>query len=75
MGFYIVNNITNKKDYQNALNPIYLIEKLLDKIEESNSLILPDIDYMDDIQQIAIWDEIYFNIRFFRDRYIDEIEY
>ena len=75
MGFYIVNNIKNKKDYQNALNPIYLIEKLLDKIEKNNSLILPDIDYTDDIQQIAIWDEIYFNIRFFRDRYIDEIEY
>ena len=75
MGFYIVNNIKNKKDYQNALNPIYLIEKLLDKIEENNTLIFPDIDNMDDIQQISIWDEIYFNIRFFRDRYIDEIEY
>ena len=75
MWFDIVNNITNKKSQQNALNPIYLIKKLLNKIEKENSLFISDIENIDDIEQIAIWDEIYFDIRFFRSNYMDEIEY
>ena len=75
MWFDIVNNRSNKKQEQNALNPIYLIKKLLNKIEEENSLFISDIENIDDIQQIAIWDEIYFDIRFFRCNFMDEIEY
>ena len=75
MWFNIVNSKKNKKTTENALNPIHLIKKLLNKIEEHNSVIIPDIDDTNDIEQIAIWDEIYFNIRFFRDMYVDEIDY
>ena len=75
MWFDIVDNITNKKLEQNALNPIYLIKKLLNKIEEENSLFISDIENIDDIQQIVILDEIYFDIRFFRSSFMDEIEY
>ena len=75
MWFNIVNNIKHEKVKENGLNPIYLIKKILNKIEEKNSLIIEEIDNIDDIQQIAIWDEIYFEIRFFRDDYMDEIEY
>ena len=75
MWFNVVNSITNKKETENVLNPIYLIEKLLNKIEENNSVIIPDIANTDDIQQVAFLDEIYFNIRFFRDNFMDELEY
>ena len=75
MWFNVVNNITNKKETENVLNPIHLIEKVMNKILENNSVFIPDIANKDDVQQVSFLDEIYFNIRFFRDNYIEEIEY
>ena len=75
MWFNIVNTLNNNMNTENALNPSYLIEKCLNKIEEQNNVILSDFGDVDDINQIEIWDEIYFKIRFFRDDYIDELEY
>ena len=75
MWFEVVNNIKNKKHIENVLKPIYLIEKLLNKIEDNNSIIIPDIADLNDIEQIAFLDDIYFKLRFFREDIMDEIEY
>ena len=75
MWFDLVNSDKEEKICENALNPICKIEDILEKIKEKNSLILNDIDNWDYIYQVVILDDIYFNIRFFRDDYLDEIEY
>ena len=75
MWFDLVNSDKDEKICENALNPICKIEDILEKIKEKNSLILNDIDNWDYIYQVVILDEIYFNLRFFRDDYVDEIEY
>ena len=75
MWFDLVNSDKDEKICENALNPICKIEDILEKIKEKNSLILNDIDNWDYIYQVVILDEIYFNLRFFRDDYLDEIEY
>ena len=75
MWFDLVNNDKDEKICENALNPIFKIEEILEKIKNKNSLILDCIDKWDYIYQVCILDEIYFNIRFFRDEYLDEIEY
>ena len=75
MWFDIVNSDKDEKICENALNPICKIEDILEKIKEKNSLIFNDIDNWDYIYQVVILDEIYFNLRFFRDDYLDEIEY
>ena len=75
MWFDLVNNDKDEKICENALNPIFKIEEILEKIKNKNSLILDGIDKWDYIYQVCILDEIYFNIRFFRDDYLDEIEY
>ena len=75
MWFDLVNSDKDEKICENALNPICKIEDILEKIKEKNSLIFNDIDNWDYIYQVVILDEIYFNLRFFRDDYLDEIEY
>ena len=47
----------------------------MEKIEEKNSLIIPEFYDWDYIYQVCILDDIYFNNRFFMDDYLDEIEY
>ena len=75
MWFDIVNSDKSEKICENALNPICRIEDILEKIKDKNSLIINDITNWDYIYQVCLLDEIYFNIRFFRDDYLDEIEY
>jgi len=75
MWFDLVNSEKEEKICENALNPICKIEEILEKIEEKNSLILPEIYDWDYIYQVCILDDIYFNNRFFMDDYLDEIEY
>ena len=75
MWYDIVNSEKDEKICENALNPICKIEDILEKIEEKNSLILPDIYNFDYLYQVCILDDIYFDIRFFRDDYLDELEY
>ena len=75
MWFDIVNSEKEEKICENALNPICKIEEILEKIEEKNSLIIPEFYDWDYIYQVCILDDIYFNIRFFMDDYLDEIEY
>ena len=75
MWFDIVNSEKDEKICENALNPICKIEQILEKIEEKNSLIIPELNNWDYIYQVSILDDIYFNIMFFRDNYLDELEY
>ena len=75
MWFDIVNSEKDEKVCENALNPICKIEQILEKIEEKNSLIIPEFNNWDYIYQVSILDDIYFNIMFFRDNYLDELEY
>ena len=75
MWFDIVNSEKEEKICENALNPICKIEQILEKIEEKNSLIIPELNNWDFIYQVSILDDIYFNIMFFRDNYLDELEY
>ena len=71
----IVNSDKDEKICENALNPICKIEDILENIKNNNSLIINDIDNWDSIYQVVILDDIYFNIRFYRDDYLDELEY
>ena len=73
--FEIQSNAQTQKSIEYAINPKYLIKEILDKIEEKNSLIIPEICNMYYIQHVSMLDEIYFKILFFRDDYIDELEY
>jgi len=74
MQFEIQNNTQTKKSIEYAINPKYLINEILDKIEEKNSLIIPEICNMYYIQHVSMLDEIYFNCQFFRDDYVEELE-
>ena len=48
-------------------NPRYIIRRILQNIVEKNSLfIYPYNEYNDDIYQIAMLDELYFKIGFFK---------
>ena len=73
--FEIQSNIQTQKSIEYAINPKYLIKEILDKIEEKNSLIIPEICNIYYIQHVSMLDEIYFKILFFRDDYIDELDY
>lgn len=73
--FEIQNNLQTQKSIEYAINPKYLIKEILDKIEEKNSLIIPEICNMYYIQHTSMLDEIYFKYLFFRDDYVDELEY
>ena len=73
--FEIQSNAQTQKSIEYAINPKYLIKEILDKIEEKNSLIIPEICNMYYIQHVSMLDEIYFKILFFRDDYIDELDY
>ena len=75
MWYDLVNNDKGEKICENALNPIFKIGEILEKIKNKNSIILDDINNWDYIYQVCFLDDIYFNIRFFRDDYLDEIEY
>ena len=75
MWFDIVNSDKDEKICENALNPICKIEDILENIKNNNSLIINYIDNWDSIYQVVILDDIYFNIRFYRDDYLDELEY
>jgi len=74
MQFEIQNNTQTKKSIEYAINPKYLINEILDKIEEKNSLIIPEICNMYYIQHVSMLDEIYFKCQFFRDDYVEELE-
>ena len=73
--FEIQNNVQTQKVIEYAINPKYLIKEILDKIEEKNSLIIPEICNMYYIQHASMLDEIYFKFLFFRDDYIYELDY
>ena len=73
--FEIQSNAQTQKSIEYAINPKYLIKEILDKIEEKNSLIIPEICNIYYIQHVSMLDEIYFKFLFFRDDYIDELEY
>ena len=75
MWYDLVNNDKDEKICENVLNPIFKIGEILEKIKNKNSIILDDINNWDYIYQVCFLDDIYFNIRFFRDDYLDEIEY
>ena len=47
MWFDIVNSEKDEKICENALNPICKIEQILEKIEEKNSLIIPELNNLD----------------------------
>lgn len=86
MSFNITNTVHSEPFKEMLINPVHFINRILKKIEKNNSLIIPEIDNIDDIDQIAIWDYIYFNLGLFRDKspiannskckeILDEIEY
>ena len=68
LNFSIQKNKDDNKDICLLLNPRYIIIKLLKKILENNSLfIYPYEDELnEDINQIAMLDELYFQIGFFK---------
>ena len=69
MSFYIDSNILNKEcdKYENIINPKYIINDLFTKIlEENNLFIFPNDKMIDDIKQIAMYDQLYFHIGYFR---------
>lgn len=86
MSFNITNNVQKEPFKEMLINPAHLIDRILKKIEKNNSVLIPEIDDIDDIDQIAIWDYIYFNLGIFRNKnpignktklreILDEIEY
>ena len=64
--FSIEKNKDNVEDYY-LINPRYIIIRILKNILDNNSLfIYPYTEYNDDIYQIAMIDELYFQIGFFK---------
>ena len=68
MWYDLVNNDKGEKICENALNPIFKIGEILEKIKNKNSIILDDINNWDYIYQVCILDDIYFNNRFFKSK-------
>ena len=67
MSFTIQKTKDDIKEKINILNPKYIINKILKKILGKNSLfIYPYEDVNQDIYQIALLDELYFKIGFFK---------
>ena len=68
LSFTIQKSEKDKKDVYFIYNPRYVIIKILKKILDNNSLfIYPYESVNDDIYQIAMLDQLYFNIGFFID--------
>ena len=68
LNFTIQKTKDSEKDILIIYNPKYIIINILKKILDSNSLfIYPYEGYKDDINQIAMLDELYFKIGFFRE--------
>ena len=66
MNFYIENNLGNK-EHDNVINPKYIINNLFKNILEENSLfIFPNNNMINEINQIAMYDELYFKIGYFQ---------
>ena len=67
LSFTIQKTKDDIKEKINILNPKYIISKILKKILGKNSLfIYPYEDVNQDIYQIALLDELYFKIGFFK---------
>ena len=68
MSFTIQKSEKDKKDVYFIYNPRYIIIDNLKKILDNNSLfIYPYEGVNDDICQIAVLDQLYFQIGFFKD--------
>ena len=66
LNYDVCENITNQNYETRVYNPIYFLEEILYIIEKNKSLISSKFDKIEDIVQIAIYDDLYFNCGFFR---------
>ena len=68
LNYEVCDNITNKEYTTRVYNPIQFLDEILFIIENNNSLICSKFNQIEDIVQIAIYDDLYYNCGFFRDK-------
>ena len=68
LNYNVCDNITNQNYTTLGNNPIVFLKEILFILEKNNSLIFSKFDKIEDIVQIAIYDDLYFNFGFFREK-------